>query len=108
MLLNSSSSFKNSSSFLRSPTTQWKRPVDHRRAPEIHTLRLVPEVLRRFCLPRRIQQKPNLGFNFSLVSSWKKEHSRCNIFRMSSSLFHFSLGSLGGGTGRGLIQRKPR
>jgi hypothetical protein len=66
MLLSSSSSFKNSSSFFRSPVTQWKRPVEHWRAPQIHTLRLVPGVLRCFCLPRRIQQNPTLGLSSSL------------------------------------------
>src|SRR5919199_2944380 len=108
MLLSSLSSFINSSSFFRSPLTQWKRPVDHRRAPEIHTLRLVPGVLRRFCSPRRIQQKPTLGLSSNLVSSWKNDHSRSNISAIASSLFRFSIGSLGGGTGRGLLQRNPR
>src|SRR5215203_5849317 len=94
MLLSSSSSFINNSSFFRSPITQWKRPVDHRRAPEIHTLRLVPGVLRRFCLPLRIQQKPTLGLLSSLVSSWKNDHSRRSISTIASSLFRFSMGSL--------------
>src|SRR5215210_3137025 len=41
----------NSSSFLRSPATQWKRPVRKLSAPEIHVLRLVPGVRRGLCLP---------------------------------------------------------
>ncbi len=42
--LRSASSFKNSSEFLLSPATQWKRPVLQLSAPESQTLRLVPGV----------------------------------------------------------------
>jgi hypothetical protein len=62
-------SFKNSSSFLCCPLTQWKRPVEKLSAPEIHTFLLVPGVVgSRLCLPLRIQQKPTLGFVSILVS----------------------------------------
>src|SRR5215210_1073863 len=102
----------NSSSFLRSPETQWKRPVAKLSAPLTHTLRLVPGVLSRLWQPLRIQQKPTLGLVSSLVSSWKKEPAFSIISRISSSLARFcsccSSESLSGGTGRGLLQRKPR
>jgi hypothetical protein len=68
-LLSSSSSFKNSSSFLRSPMSQWKRPVDHRRAPEIHTLRLVPGVSKALLLtpahPAKVH--PGVGLQLGLI-----------------------------------------
>src|SRR5215210_5137317 len=76
----------NSSSFLRSPVTQWKLPVPKFSAPEMHTLRLVPGVRRGFCFPLRIQQKPTLGLDSSLVSSWKNDPALFTIERMSSSL----------------------
>jgi hypothetical protein len=107
-----SSSLMNSSSFLRSPATQWKMPVLKLSAPLIHTLGLVPGVRRCFCFPLRIQQKPTLGLVCSLVSSWKKEPACSVIGRTSSSLTRFcstcSSESFSGGTGRGLLQRKPR
>src|SRR3954451_18189151 len=102
----------NNSPFLRSPVTQWKRPVLKLRAPEIHTLRFVPGVLSRFCLPFRIQQKPTLGLVSSLVSSWKNDPASLIIDRTSNSLARFcpfcSSEPFSGGTGRGLLQRKPR
>src|SRR5215218_5394155 len=107
-----SSSLTNSSSFLRSPDTQCKRPVAKLRAPLIHTLRLVPGVRRGFCFPLRIQQKPTLGLVSSLVSSWKKVPASSRVIRRtSSSLARLcsicSSESLSGPTGRGLLQRKP-
>src|SRR5215218_3345017 len=112
VLLSLSSSLMKSSSFLRSPETQWRRPVLKLSAPLIHTLRLVPGVRRGFCFPLRIQQKPTLGLVSSLVSSWKKEPASSVICRTSSSLARFcsicSSESFSGATGRGLLQRKPR
>src|SRR3954454_22758350 len=109
---NLSSSLMNNSPFLRSPVTQWKRPVLKLSAPEIHTLRFVPGVLSGLCLPFRIQQNPTLGLVSSRVSSWKKEPAFSAISRMSLSLLRFcslcSSESFSGGTGRGLLQRKPR
>src|SRR5215212_574998 len=102
----------NNSSFLRSPLTQCKRPVLKFSAPEIHTLWFVPGVFSRLCLPLRIQQKPTLGLVSSLVSSWKNEPASSVICRTSESLVRFcstcSSESFSGGTGRGLLQRKPR
>ena len=49
-----------------------------------------------------------MGLVSSLVSSWKKDPARLSIFRISSSLFRFRSGSVEGGTGRGLLQRKSR
>src|SRR5215210_98398 len=111
ILLSLSSSLMKSSSFLRSPETQWRRPVLKLSAPEIHTLRLVPGVRRGFCFPLRIQQKPTLGLVSSLVSSWKNDPASSVICRTSSSLACFSMicssESFSGGTGGGLLQRKP-
>src|SRR5215217_6367656 len=102
----------NNWSFLRSPLTHCKRPVKKFGAPEIHTLRLTPGVLRRLCLPLRIQQKPALGLVSSLVSSWKNDPASLAIERTSKSLLRFcsccSSESFSGGRGRGLLQRKPR
>src|SRR5215218_10249014 len=79
----------NNWSFLRSPLTHCKRPVKKFSAPEIHTLRLKPRVLRRLCLPLRIQQKPTLGLVSSLVSSWKNDAASLAIERTSKSLVRF-------------------
>src|SRR5918993_1290382 len=113
VLLSLSRSLMKSSSFLRSPETQWRRPVLKLSAPLIHTLRLVPEVRRGFCFALRIQQKPTLGLVSSLVSSWKKEAASSSVIcKTSWSLARFcstcSSELFSGGTGRGLLQRKPR
>src|SRR5215210_8431579 len=110
VLLSLSSSLMKSSSFLRSPETQWRRPVLKLSAPLIHTLRLVPGVRRGFCFPLRIQQKPTLGLVSSFVSSWKNDPASCSVIcRTSESLALFSSicssESFSGGTGRGLRQR---
>src|SRR5215210_3182201 len=89
VLLSLSSSSMKSSSFLRSPETQCRRPVLKLSAPEIHILRLVPGVRRGFCFPLRIQQKHTLGLVSSLVSSWKNDRALFTIERMSWSLSRF-------------------
>src|SRR5215211_4824343 len=97
---------------LAPPHTQWKRPVLMLSAPLIHALQLVPGVRRGLCLPLRIQQKPTLGLVSSLVSSWKNDPASSVICKTSSSLACFSMicssEPFSGGTGRGLLQRKPK